>query len=93
MPTGGGKSLYQLPAYSRRHSNCCFSIDCFDENQVDAIRSLSSESIAHVLNSSLTKTEIAQVKNISSDCWTLWRCHKNGTWTCVGWGMTGLSAP
>jgi ATP-dependent DNA helicase RecQ len=40
-----------------------FSIDCFDENQVDAIRSLSSErGIAHVLNSSLTKTEIAQVK-------------------------------
>jgi ATP-dependent DNA helicase RecQ len=30
---------------------------------VDAIRSLSSEKrIAHVLNSSLTKTEIAQVK-------------------------------
>ncbi|TEB41176.1 ATP-dependent DNA helicase RecQ, partial [Flavobacterium circumlabens] len=33
------------------------------KNQVDAIRSLSSENgIAHVLNSSLTKTEIAQVK-------------------------------
>jgi ATP-dependent DNA helicase RecQ len=34
------------------------------KNQVDAIRSLSSENgIAHVLNSSLTKTEITQVKN------------------------------
>jgi ATP-dependent DNA helicase RecQ len=32
------------------------------KNQVDAIRSLSSERAAHVLNSSLTKTEIAQVK-------------------------------
>jgi ATP-dependent DNA helicase RecQ len=33
------------------------------KNQVDAIRSLSSENgIAHVLNSSLTKTEITQVK-------------------------------
>jgi ATP-dependent DNA helicase RecQ len=37
------------------------------KNQVDAIRSLSSErGIAHVLNSSLTKTEIAQVKKTSS---------------------------
>jgi ATP-dependent DNA helicase RecQ len=34
------------------------------KNQVDAIRSLSSENgIAHVLNSSLTKTEITQVKS------------------------------
>ena len=33
------------------------------KNQVDAIRSLSSDNgVAHVLNSSLTKTEIAQVK-------------------------------
>jgi ATP-dependent DNA helicase RecQ len=62
MPTGGGKLCYQPSFDSRRHSNCCFSIDCFDENQVDAIRSLSSErGIAHVLNSS-HKTEIAQVK-------------------------------
>ena len=35
------------------------------KNQVDAIRSLSSEQgIAHVLNSSLNKTEINQVKKI-----------------------------
>src|SRR5690606_40685644 len=34
------------------------------KNQVDAIRSLSSEQgIAHVLNSSLTKTEVNQVKS------------------------------
>jgi len=33
------------------------------KNQVDAMRSISSEhGIAHVLNSSLTKTEINQVK-------------------------------
>ena len=33
------------------------------KNQVDAIRSLSSDNgVAHVLNSSLNKTEIAQVK-------------------------------
>jgi hypothetical protein len=52
---------------SRRHSNCCFSIDCFDENQVDAIRSLSSErGIAHVLNSSLTKNGDCPKKDISS---------------------------
>jgi ATP-dependent DNA helicase RecQ len=36
-----------------------------NENQVDAIRSLSSENgVAHILNSSLTKTEITQEKKI-----------------------------
>src|SRR6478609_4182428 len=51
MPTGGGKSL-------------CYQLIALMKNQVDAIRSLSSENgIAHVLNSSLTKTEIAQVKS------------------------------
>jgi len=50
---------------STRNSYSCLSFNSFDENQVDAIRSLSSENgIAHVLNSSLTKTEIAQVKKI-----------------------------
>jgi ATP-dependent DNA helicase RecQ len=66
MPTGGGKSLViSFQFDSRRHSNC-FSIDCFDENQVDAIRSLSSErGIAHVLNSSLTKRRLPKLKKTS----------------------------
>jgi ATP-dependent DNA helicase RecQ len=69
MPTGGGIALLSASSFdSRRHSNCCFSIDCFDENQVDAIRSLSSErGIAHVLNSSHKKRRLPKLKDISSD--------------------------
>jgi ATP-dependent DNA helicase RecQ len=65
MPTGGGKSLcYQLPALMHEGTAIVVSpLIALMKNQVDAIRSLSSDpGIAHVLNSSLNKTEITQVK-------------------------------
>lgn len=65
MPTGGGKSLcYQLPALVLDGTAIVVSpLIALMKNQVDAIRGLSSNpGIAHVLNSSLTKTEINRVK-------------------------------
>ncbi|OAV43537.1 ATP-dependent DNA helicase RecQ [Lewinella sp. 4G2] len=70
MPTGGGKSLcYQLPGLMM--DGCALVISpliALMKNQVDSIRSYSDkDSVAHYLNSSLSKTQMRQVKeDISS---------------------------
>ena len=70
MPTGAGKSLcYQLPALISNGTAVIISpLIALMKNQVDAIRGFGeNDSIAHFLNSSLTKTQTERVKRDVSE--------------------------
>ncbi|MBW7848246.1 MAG: DNA helicase RecQ [Bacteroidales bacterium] len=65
MPTGGGKSLcYQLPALMNEGTAIVVSpLIALMKNQVDAIRNFGADiGIAHVMNSSLSRAELMQVR-------------------------------
>ncbi|PAW95666.1 DNA helicase RecQ [Mucilaginibacter sp. MD40] len=66
MPTGGGKSMcYQLPALMSEGTAIVISpLIALMKNQVDQLRAFGgSDSIAHFLNSSLSKADILRVKD------------------------------